>query len=87
MTIFLKVKKINILLKSSLWIYRNKGNFFTIRCAIKFYMNFINTTFVYQRIFFLKNGIKVRTEFFSLILNLILSEPLVLFQFPSPIKS
>jgi hypothetical protein len=64
-----------------------RDTLFTNRCAIKFYVNFINTVFVYCGFFSLQCGLKCVPNFFYLILNLILREPLALFECPPPIKS
>jgi hypothetical protein len=47
MTVFLKVKKINFYLIVLYEFKDIKNNLFTIRCAIKFDMNFVNSIFVY----------------------------------------
>jgi hypothetical protein len=64
MAVFLKVKKIGLLLNSTLWIYRNKRLSFFIVCAIKFYVNVINVCFVYYRFFLLKKWTKFRINCF-----------------------
>jgi hypothetical protein len=51
-----------------------KDNLLSIRCAIKFYINIINSLFVHQRFVLLEKWIKVRTKFIYLILNFILRE-------------
>jgi hypothetical protein len=42
-----------------------KYNIFIIRCAINFYINIVNTLFVYRRFFLLKKWTKVSANFFS----------------------
>jgi hypothetical protein len=43
-----------------------KDNYLINRCAIKFFINVVNVTFVYWRFFLLKKWIKVRINFFLL---------------------
>jgi dynactin complex subunit len=64
MTVLLKVKKINLLLSKTLWIYKNKDSRFVIRCAIKFYINMITTVVVWWQLFLLKKWTKVGAKFF-----------------------
>jgi hypothetical protein len=80
MIVFLKVKNIDILLNNTLWIYRIKILSFLIGCAIKFYINIINTLFVYRLFVSFKIGLKCVPNFFYLILSEPLSEPLPFFR-------
>jgi hypothetical protein len=64
MTIFLKAKKINLLLNKVYGFTKIKDDHFTIRCAITFYINIINTVVVWWQFFLLKKWTKVGANFF-----------------------
>jgi hypothetical protein len=67
--VFLKVKKSTFYLINLYGFTKIKDEHFIIRCAIKFYINMITTVVVWWQYFLLKKWIKVRANFFFLILN------------------
>jgi hypothetical protein len=84
MTVFIKVKKLTFLLKKLYGFTKIKDDRSIIRCAVKFYINMINTIVVWWQFFPLKMWTKVRIDFFFLILNFLI---LVLFQGPPASKN
>jgi hypothetical protein len=64
MTVFLKITKINLLLNKALQISEIKDDRFIIRCAIKLYINIVNTFCVYWWGFYLQSGLNCVPIFF-----------------------
>jgi hypothetical protein len=83
MTIFLKVKKFELLLILLYEYGQIKNNLSTIRCAIIFDIDLVITVFVYLRFFLFKKWIIVCTNFF-----LYDSEPAsgIMFNLRQPVK-
>jgi hypothetical protein len=58
MTVFLKVKKIDLFQIVLYEFIEIKNALLTIRCAIKFNIDFINILCMYLRFFLLRSGLK-----------------------------
>jgi hypothetical protein len=69
MIVFLKAKKIELLLTIALWNNKNKYDLSLIRCAMKCYINCNNTLFVYWMVFSFQSGLKCILNVFYLILS------------------